>query len=738
MRLVTLATCSLNQWAVDFEGNLRRVQESIRLAKEAGAVYRVGPELEITGYGCEDHFHEQDTCTHAWECVAAILDSDLTNGIVCDIGLPVLQGGVRYNCRVFCFNSRVLMIRPKMDLANDGNYREPRWFAGWKHARTTVDFVLPKLVADITGQHSVPFGDACLAFNDTTLASETCEELFTPAAPHIQLALNGVEIVANGSGSHHQLRKLDTRLDLMRSATAKAGGVYLYANQQGCDGGRLYYDGCAAVVVNGDVVAQGSQFSLADVELVTAVVDLDTVSSYRGAVSSMREQASAGSRIPTVPVDFFLASHSDGLDKFPSLPVPIRYHVPQEEIAMGPACWLWDYLRRSGASGFLLPLSGGADSSSVAAIVGCMCQLAFKAIEAGEEQVRADAARIGGYKDGERVASAHELASRVLHTVYMGTENSSAATRARAKTLAEQIGAAHLDVNIDSVISALIALFQTITGKRPKYKVDGGSNVENLALQNIQARLRMVVAFLLAQLLPWVRSKPGFLLVLASANVDEALRGYLTKYDCSAADINPIGGISKTDLRLFLKWGAVHLGYASLAEIEAAPPTAELEPIRANYTQTDEEDMGMSYAELSLYGRLRKIFQCGPVSMFQHLCHRWHGRLGPAEVAQKVKDFFKYYSVNRHKVTTLTPSYHAENYSPEDNRFDHRQFLYNTRWPWQFRRIDEMVAASSSSALPSSAVPEEGPTHAEVSGVQARPTGVPAAAAGTSAAGKGT
>ena len=54
------------------------------------------------------------------------------------------------------------------------------------------------------------------------------------------------------------------------------------------------------------------------------------------------------------------------------------YHSPQEEIAFGPACWLWDYLRRSGASGFLLPLSGGADSSSVAAIVGCMCQLVVK------------------------------------------------------------------------------------------------------------------------------------------------------------------------------------------------------------------------------------------------------------------------------------------------------------------------------------------------------------------------
>jgi hypothetical protein len=57
------------------------------------------------------------------------------------------------------------------------------------------------------------------------------------------------------------------------------------------------------------------------------------------------------------------------------------------------------------------------------------------------------------------------------------------------------------------------------------------------------------------------------------------------QYDCSSADINPIGSISKQDLRSFLRWAAIHLGYSSLADIEAAPPTAELEPIRSNYSQ---------------------------------------------------------------------------------------------------------------------------------------------------------
>lgn len=75
----------------------------------------------------------------------------------------------------------------------------------------------------------------------------------------------------------------------------------------------------------------------------------------------------------------------------------------------------------------------------------------------------------------------------------------------------------------------------------PRFRVYGGSETENLALQNIQARIRMVISYFFAQMLPFMRGRKGALLVLGSANVDEGLRGYLTKYDCSSADINPIG-----------------------------------------------------------------------------------------------------------------------------------------------------------------------------------------------------
>jgi NAD+ synthase (glutamine-hydrolysing) len=74
---------------------------------------------------------------------------------------------------------------------------------------------------------------------------------------------------------------------------------------------------------------------------------------------------------------------------------------------------------------------------------------------------------------------------------------------------------------MDNIVTALRTLFQVVTGVRPRFRMHGGSEAENLALQNIQARLRMVIAYFFAQLLPWVRGRTGGLLVLGSANVDE-------------------------------------------------------------------------------------------------------------------------------------------------------------------------------------------------------------------------
>ncbi|KAK4113726.1 glutamine-dependent NAD(+) synthetase with GAT domain-containing protein [Canariomyces notabilis] len=716
--LVTVATCALNQWVLDWEGNLGRIIESIHQAKAAGARLRVGPELEICGYSSLDHFHELDVYTHSLEMLRRLLLDKSTHGILLDIGLPILHRNLRYNCRVICLDGKILLIRPKMWLANDGNYREMRHFTPWMRPRETELFHLPKMLAEVQGETHVLFGDAVISTPETAFGAETCEELFTPKAPHIDMALDGVEIITNSSGSHFTLRKLDTRLQLITEATRKSGGVYLYANQQGCDGERLYFDGCAMIIGHSNrvAVAQGSQFSLNDVEVVTATVDLEEVRAYRASISRGLQAATSNAKYQRIQTPFELSSEDDDADieKRPTLPIQPRFHPVEEEIALCGGCYLWDYLRRSGAAGYLVPLSGGIDSCATAVIVYSMCRIVMQAVEAGNAQVIDDVKRIAKYgEEGALPKTPQELCNQVFTTLYMGMKKqSSRETRQRARDLSDAIGSYHVNLDIDDVYEAQKKLVVATTGFDPKFKVEGGTVQENLTLQCLQARIRMVTAYEFGQILPTARNRPGggSLLVLGSANVGEVkcLRGYLTKYDCSSADINPIGSIDKDDLKRFIRWAEKNFDLPCLHGFLTAVPTAELEPITQDYVQSDEAvsldanllHKGMTYQELTIFGRLRKLNKLGPFAMFQRLVHDWSidrertadddaPYYTPAQVAEKVKRFFHYYAINRHKMTTLTPALHCNDYSPDDNRFDLRPFLYPPFWKsWSFKRID--------------------------------------------------
>lgn len=151
-------------------------------------------------------------------------------------------------------------------------------------------------------------------------------------------------MITNSSGSHFTLRKLDIRLQLIVEATKKNGGIYLYANQQGCDGDRLYYDGCAMILVNGEVVAQASQFSLNDVEVVTATIDMEEVRAYRSTISRSLQAAKSKAKYHRIQTDFELSSLEDDRDlgRGPSPAIQPRYHTVEEEIALCSGCYLWD------------------------------------------------------------------------------------------------------------------------------------------------------------------------------------------------------------------------------------------------------------------------------------------------------------------------------------------------------------------------------------------------------------
>ncbi|VDK19717.1 unnamed protein product, partial [Anisakis simplex] len=200
--------------------------------------------------------------------------------------------------------------------------------------------------------------------------------------------------------------------------------------------------------------------------------------------------------------------------------------------------------------GFFLPLSGGADSASVAVMVRAMCEKVVGAYRKACEDPNHEKNEFKLAGQEINVGSADELCKKIFFTCYMQSKNSSEQTREFARELAEQINSNHLRI---------FQIFYIFHSKFfwPDSRV-------SLAMQNVQARIRMVSAYLFSQLALFFNKLPGCLLVLGSSNVDESLVGYVTKYDCSAADLNPIGSMMKSDLKEMLRYARDTMGLSAL------------------------------------------------------------------------------------------------------------------------------------------------------------------------------
>ena len=191
MRTITVSSCNLNQWALDFVGNRDRIIEAVRRAKKDDSALLVTPELSICGYSCLDAFLEHDTTTHSWEVLQDLLDHEDCQGIIVDVGLPIIHRSCLYNCRIIFYNRKILYARPKMSLANDGLFREMRYFTPWQRGRVERHLVTPE-IRKLTGQRHITIGDCVLETNDTVIASEMCEASIARASPGIARYLTNI------------------------------------------------------------------------------------------------------------------------------------------------------------------------------------------------------------------------------------------------------------------------------------------------------------------------------------------------------------------------------------------------------------------------------------------------------------------------------------------------------------------------------------------------------------------
>ncbi len=633
MKLLRVAAATLNQTPLDWDGNRAHIIAAIESARAANVSVLCLPELCISGYGCEDAFLSPGTQAMALTVLEEILP--YTRGLVLSLGLPLFHNKALYNACALVVDGKLAGFVAKRALSGDGIHYEPRWFKPWPPgARTTVT---------VLGQ-SVPLGDIFFDCSGVRIGFEICEDAWVAQRRGAELALTGVDLILNPSASHFAFGKQEVRRRLVLEGSRAFGVSYVYANLVGNEAGRAIYDGDALVATAGKVLAQARRFSFADHALVSAVIDVDLTRVQHAALSSSQprvvsapdECVAVEFAFPQVEPQAFTAQVEEW-ERSPAL--------KEEEFARAIALGLFDYCRKSRSRGFVVSLSGGADSAAVASLVALMVRFAVR--ELGLDGFAAKFAHMEGLA---RLISERELVSALLTTVYQATRNSSQVTRSAAAEVARALGATHHELEIDALVNAYVSQIQGALGRELDWQRD------DLALQNIQARVRAPSVWLLANL--------NSALLLATSNRSEAAVGYATMDGDTAGGLSPIAGIDKAFLRRWLVWleksGPNGLdGIPALKAVNAQAPTAELRPPSA--TQTDEADL-MPYDVLDAIERAAIRDKRTPREVLT---------LIRAEFSQHSADdlwlwldrFFRLWSRNQWKRERYAPSFHVDDES---------------------------------------------------------------------------
>lgn len=582
-----IAGATVNQTPIDWANNTSNILEAIKAAQAEGVQLLCFPEMSIVGYGSEDLFLSEWVAERAFEELLNISQACL-DIIVC-VGLPVRINGITYNGACVIENKKILGITLKQNLARDGVHYEPRWFEPWKTGET----VEIKHASQV-----IPAGDIIYTLHGVTVGFEICEDAWRKDRPGYRLHERGVQLILNPSASHFALGKSELReQQVVIDGSRKFSCAYLFVNLLGNEAGRMIYDGDIIFAQQGKLLGINKRLSFRNFNLLSCLIDFEN----------------------------------------PDRSVPLPYldsKERNEEFARAASLALFDYLRKSRARGFVLSLSGGADSSCCAVLVAEMVRRATE--EIGWEKL-CSVMRIKGTTDLKTAVGS------LLTCAYQGTRNSSNETLSAARLLAQSIGAHFYQWLIDDEVTSYTQQIEKVLGRPLTWDLD------DIALQNIQARSRSPIIWLLANV------KQSIL--LTTSNRSEADVGYATMDGDTSGSLAPIAGIDKPFLLQWLQWAELNLGYDGLHAVNNLQPTAELRPLERS--QTDEKDL-MPFALLVAIERLAIYERKAPVQIFGELF-----RLHPDKASLKgyIRKFFRLWAANQWKRERFAPSFHLDDWN---------------------------------------------------------------------------
>lgn len=638
MKLIKTGAAVLNQTALDWDNNQRNIVEALRQARAEGVTLLCLPELCITGYGCEDTFSSPAVLEMAWRVLQEILPE--SKGIVASVGLPLLFENRVYNAVALLVDGEIAGFVAKRNLAGDGLHYEPRWFKPWPEEFT----------ASLRKDGMIyPLGDVVFEIGGVRIGFEICEDAWVGARPGIALARNGVDVILNPSASHFAFGKREVRKRFVLEGSRAFGVTYVYANLVGNEAGRAIYDGDALIATGGRLVALGRRFSYRPVTLTTAVIDIETTRTQQSQIASFQPRKET-QRVEVVR-DFVFPEQPPArrppLESLLALPWEKGAFAKEEEFARAVSLALYDYMRKSWSKGFVVSMSGGADSAACACLVALMVRFAMA--EIGEKELQTKLAfALGGAENAAKLGGDwRAYVHRLLLCAYQGTANSGKVTRNAAAGVAAAIGAEYHELEIENVAEGYRKMVEGAIGRPLDWATD------DIALQNIQARVRSPGIWMFAN----IRGA----LLMSTSNRSEAAVGYATMDGDTSGGLCPIAGIDKAFLRKWLTWlektGPEGLEpIPELRLVNEQQPTAELRPPSEH--QTDEADL-MPYEVLDAIERMAIRDKKSPAECLELLAVEYpdfsHG-----DLLEWVKRFFRLWSRNQWKRERYAPSFHVD------------------------------------------------------------------------------
>src|SRR5713226_568881 len=498
MRRVRIALAQVNPTVGAVEANARLVVDWMERARALGCDVVAFPELALTGYPPEDLLFKPAFIEANLRALADVARQ--SRGLTAVVGFSDKRDDI-FNAAAVLHDGTHVGTYHKQYLPNYGVFDENRYFQ--------------------SGTESPVF-----ALGETVIAANICEDIWYPTGPTTLQALAGAELVITINGSPYHAGKAQYREKMLATRAADDLVCVAFVNMVGGQGELIFGGQCCIFNERGERIARGRAF---EEDLVVTDLDLDDVFRARLHDSRRRKEKlrteTAVRRISLPPLP------ERQPPKLP--PHEIAVLEPVEEVYQALVLGTRDYVRKNGFSHVVLGLSGGIDSSLVAAI------------------------------------ACDALGTANVTGVTMPSPFSSAGTRRDASRLAKNLGIEFLKLPITGVLKAYRrALAKPFKGLK-----------EDVTEENLQARIRGNYLMALSNKFGW--------LVLTTGNKSEISVGYTTLYGDMAGGFAVIKDVPKTLVYRLTRHVNARAGRALIPEtVFTRPPSAEL-----RRGQTDQESL---------------------------------------------------------------------------------------------------------------------------------------------------